>query len=59
MATAVAMLVAKFGLFLGLLGLIFWRVSVDGLSFAVGITLFLAAAVVEAVRVGVPPHSEE
>lgn len=47
---ALALFVAKFGLFLGLLGLVFWRVAVEGLSFAVGVTLLLAACVVEALR---------
>ncbi|HVN86931.1 MAG TPA: hypothetical protein VMW17_19030 [Candidatus Binatia bacterium] len=41
---------AKFALFIGLLGLVFWRVRVDGLSFAVGVTLLLTACVVEALR---------
>ena len=41
---------AKFGLFLGLLALIFWRVPVEGLSFAVGVTVLLSACVVEAFR---------
>ncbi len=47
---ALGLFVAKFGLFLGLLALVFWRVPVDGLSFAVGITLLLAACVIEALR---------
>ncbi|HUI27469.1 MAG TPA: hypothetical protein VL403_15410 [Candidatus Kryptonia bacterium] len=41
---------AKFALFLGLLSLVFWRVPVDGLSFAVGVTMLLSACVVEALR---------
>jgi len=58
-AVALGLLVGKFGLFLGLLGLLFWRASIDGMGFAVGITLFLVASVVEAVRVGLQPENEE
>ncbi len=47
---ALALFVAKFGLFLGLLTLLFWRVPVEGLSFAVGVTMLLSACVVEALR---------
>jgi len=46
---AIALLVGKTGLFLALLALLFWRVPLDGLSFAVGATLFLVAAVVGAL----------
>jgi hypothetical protein len=42
--------VAKFALFLGLLGLLFWRVPLDAISFAVGATQLLIACVVEALR---------
>lgn len=49
---------AKFVLFLGLLSLVFWRVPVDGLSFAVGVTLLLSACVVEALRVAPTIPSE-
>lgn len=59
MAAGIAMLVAKFGVLLGLLGLLFWRISLDGASFAVGITLFLIASVAEAVRVGMLQQREE
>lgn len=55
---AVALFVAKFALFLGLLMLIFWRIPVDGLSFAVGVTLLLTACVVEALRVAPAIPSE-
>ncbi|MBI1816005.1 MAG: hypothetical protein HYR72_13580 [Deltaproteobacteria bacterium] len=54
---ALGLFVAKFGVFLGLLALVFWRVPVDGLSFAVGITLLLAACVVEALRFTPTPPS--
>ena len=47
---AILLVVTKFGLFLGLLGLLLWRVPVEGLSFAVGVTLLLVACVIEALR---------
>ena len=56
---AMAMLAGKFGLLLALLVLLFWRVSLDGMSFAVGITLFPAAAVIEAVRVETRAQGEQ
>jgi len=40
----------KFSLFLGLLGLFFWRVPVDGLSFGLGATLLPVACVLETLR---------
>jgi len=49
-AVAVAAFVLKFSLFLGLLVAVFWRVPVEGLSFAVGVTLLLVACVIEAAR---------
>jgi len=50
-ALAVAALVLKFGLFLGLLAALFWRVTLEGMSFALGVTLLLVACVVEAARI--------
>jgi hypothetical protein len=47
---ALVLFAAKFALFLGLLALVFWRVPVDGLSFAAGVTLLLSACVAEALR---------
>lgn len=44
--SAIALLGLKTLLFLALLALLFWRVPIDGLSFAVGATMFLVAAVV-------------
>jgi hypothetical protein len=41
---------AKFGLFLGLLAMLFRKVPVEGASFAVGATLLLSACVIEALR---------
>jgi hypothetical protein len=47
---AIGAFVLKFGLFLGLLAGLFWRLPVEGMSFAFGATLLLVACVVEAVR---------
>jgi hypothetical protein len=47
---AVGALALKFGLFLGLLALLLTHVPVEGMSFAVGVTLLLVACVVEAAR---------
>jgi hypothetical protein len=49
-AAAMAALTLKFGLFLGLLGMLFWRVPVEGMSFAVGVTLLLVACLLEVAR---------
>jgi hypothetical protein len=40
----------KFTLFIGLLGLLFWRVPLDPLAFGIGATLLLVACVVSALR---------
>ena len=50
-----ALVLAKFSLFIGLLGLLFWRVQIDPAGFGVGATLLLVACVVVAVR----PRSHE
>lgn len=47
---AVAAMTLKFALFLGLLGMLFWRVPIEGMSFATGVTLLLVACVLEVVR---------
>ncbi len=47
---AVGALALKFGLFLGLLALLLTHLPVEGMSFAVGVTLLLVACVVEAAR---------
>jgi hypothetical protein len=44
-----AMLV-KFGLFLGLIAVLFWRLPIEGKSFTVGVTMLLVACVLEAVH---------
>src|SRR5712671_6866564 len=49
-ALAVAAFVLKFGLFIGLLAALFWHLPIEGLSFALGVTLLLVACVIEAVR---------
>lgn len=49
-ALAVAAFVLKFGLFLGLLAALFWRLPIEGMSFALGVTLLLVACVLEAAR---------
>ena len=49
-AVAIAALTLKFALFLGLLGLLFWRVPIEGMSFAVGVTLLLVACLLEVAR---------
>lgn len=50
-ALAVGGFVLHFGIFLGMAAALFWRVPVDAMSFAVGITMLLAACVIEAVGV--------
>ncbi len=47
---AVAAFVLKFTLFLGLIGLLFWRVPIEGMSFALGATLLLVACLIEVAR---------
>ena len=49
-AVGVGAFVLKFGLFLGLLAGVFWRLPIDGMSFAFGATLLVVACVVEALR---------
>jgi hypothetical protein len=49
-ALAVAAFGLKFGLFLGLLAALFWRVPIEGMSFAVGVTLLLVACLLEVAR---------
>jgi uncharacterized membrane-anchored protein len=45
------LMLVKFSLFLGLLGLLFWRVPLDPAAFGIGATLLLVACVAAAVRV--------
>jgi hypothetical protein len=46
----VSLLALKLVIFLGLLSLIFFRLEIDALSFALGFSPLLAAIVVEAIR---------
>lgn len=47
---AVAAMLLKFGLFLGLLGALFWKLPIEGMSFALGVTLLLVACLLEVAR---------
>lgn len=49
---AVAAFVLKFALFIGLIGLLFWRVRIAGMSFAFGATLLLVACLIEVAWAG-------
>lgn len=49
-AVAIVALTLKFALFIGLLGLLFWRVPIEGMSFATGVTLLLVACLFEVAR---------
>ncbi len=46
---AIAGMILKFGLFLGLLAMLFWRLPIAGMSFAAGVTMLLVACVLEVV----------
>lgn len=48
--TVVALGLAKQVLFVGLLGLLFWRVDLDAIAFAAGVTLLLVACVAVSVE---------
>jgi hypothetical protein len=41
-------MLAKFGLFLGLIAVLFWRLPIEAASFAVGVTMLPVACVAEA-----------
>ena len=47
---AVAAMILKFGLFLGILVALFQRVPIAGMSFALGVTLLLVACLLEVAR---------
>jgi len=49
-ALAVGAMTLKFGLFLGLLAALFWRLPIEGMSFALGVTLLLVACLLEVGR---------
>jgi len=44
------LMLGKFSLFMSLLGLLFWRVPLDPMGFAVGATVLMVACVVAALR---------
>lgn len=52
---AVGALMCKFGLLLGVVALLLSRLALEGASFVVGVTLLLAACVIEAVWHGASP----
>jgi hypothetical protein len=47
---AVGAMTLKFAVFLGLLAALFWRLPIEGMSFACGVTLLLVACLIEAAR---------
>jgi hypothetical protein len=49
-ALAVAAMTLKFGLFIGLLAALFWKLPIEGMSFALGVTLLLVACLLEVGR---------
>ena len=49
---ALGAILLKFGLFLGLAAMLLWRLPVEGMSFALGVTLLLVACVIAAVQAG-------
>jgi len=49
-AVAVAAFLLKFTLFIGLIALLFWRMPIEGMSFALGATLLLVACLLEVAR---------
>ncbi len=54
------LVLAKFSIFLGLLGLLFWQVPLDPMAFAAGATLLMVACVVVALtsQHGAAPEPE-
>lgn len=55
---AIVALLLKFGLFLGLLAILFWRLPVDVMGFATGVTVLLVACVVAALWRGAGAQGE-
>ncbi len=49
-AAVLGIVLLKFTIFVGLLAMLLWRVSIDPLGFGMGATVLLAACVIEAVR---------
>ena len=54
---ALGAMTLKFALFVGLLAALFWRVPIEGVSFAVGVTLLLVACLIE-VAAHQPPAAK-
>ncbi len=54
------LVLAKFSIFIGLLGLLFWKVPLDPMAFAAGATLLMVACVVVALGTqnGTAPEPE-
>jgi hypothetical protein len=48
-ALMVGLLVGKFSLFLGMLGLLFWRLPIEPIGFGVGATMLLVACLASAL----------
>lgn len=46
----VGLMLAKFSLFIGLLGLLFWRMPLDPLAFGIGASLLLLACLASTLR---------
>ena len=46
----VLLVLAKFSIFIALLGLLFWRIPLDPMAFATGATLLMIASVAVALR---------
>ena len=56
---AIAAMTLKFGLFIGLLAALFWRVPIEGMSFPLGVTLLLVACLLGGdARGAVPERSQ-
>jgi hypothetical protein len=49
-AVVLGLMLAKFSLFIGLVGLLFWRVTLDPLAFGIGASMLLVACVLAALQ---------
>ncbi len=49
-ALGIAAMILKFGLFIGLLAVLFWRLPIEGMSFVCGVTMLLLACLLELAR---------
>lgn len=50
LGVALGAMLVKFGLFLGLIAVLFWRLPIEAKSFTVGVTMLLVACVLEVVH---------